>query len=745
MLHQVFDPLGFTIPYIILGRRILQLAFARSHSNDWDSPIPEDLRRQWLGWLNDLGKLEEISIPRCYHIEGEVPERYEVHTFSDASNVGLGAASYLRFFKDNSWSVVFLRGKGRLIPLNADWSVARFELQAAVLAAQLHKDVMNALDVKINRAMLWTDSASVLAWITNQERRPKVFVYNRKREILRLTNATQWSYVHTSMNPADLATRGISPKKASCDSMWLVGPPFLYNRDEEWPTWNVIQPDPSNLELVPETSITAVLQTLCCIEEETEVINTTYTSQQPLLQDRLMGLLWKFSKFDKLIRVFAWLRRLSIRNKPDTLSIAEIDAARLTVIQLAQQEYFSAQVILNIKKKGFQYALDKCANKDLHHKLVDLCKLTPFVDEANILRVGGRLQNSPLPPEMIHPIVLPKRHHVTRLLIEEVHNIHRHFGGPNYVFSNLVSKYWVTSSTIKFYLDRCLPCLHIQAKTQNQIMAPLPATRVSVGKRPFEASGVDYFGPVLVKVKRSMVKRWIALFTCLSTRAVHLEVVFTLKTSSFLKAFFRFRNTRCNAVKVLHSDNATTFHGADNELKEALKKLESEGFKERLQVQGVDWVFNPPLASHQGGAWERLIRSVRKVLLAIPALQQTTPCDESLLTYLKEAEAVINNRPLTKTSGDPHDLPAITPAMILNGSLSPAAPVDRFHTSDQINDDWRYTQIAADQFWYRFVKEYLITLQPRRKWLQTSPNMKINDIVLVKDERHNYRPNYPKA
>ena len=748
MLHQVFDPLGITIPFIIAGRRILQAAFARTTSDDWDSPIPEDLRKQWNAWLTDLVKLEDLYIPRCYHLQGDRPLQYEVHTFSDASEVGLGCASYLRFWKADRWGMTLIRGRGRLIPLNVSWSMPRYELQAAVMAAELHKDVLKALEIPISKSLLWTDSATVLSWLTNTARRPKVFVYNRRRDILRDTDAVQWKCVHTQMNPADLATRGISPQKASVDSMWLTGPPFLLTPDNEWPEWKASAVNKQDLELVPESSVCSVLQTLCCIEsEETAVdaISTPATLKSIPLDERIYGLLWKFSSLQKLLRVVAWLRRLSSKCKPPTLTFSELEASQLCVLRLAQAQYFSPQAIKNMQLYGYHKAVEKCPQKDVKNRLMDLLKLAPYVDETGLLRVGGRLQNSSLPEHMIHPIVLPRRHQVTRLIIEEIHDKNHHFGGPSFVLNHLVQRFWIQLSTVKFYLDRCLPCIHIRAQTGSQVMAPLPAARVTVGKHPFDSTGVDYFGPVLVKVKRSSVKRWIALFTCLSIRAIHLEVVHTLETSSFLQAFFRFRSARGNTVKTLYSDNATTFHGADNDLKQAIKILESNGFGERLRTQGVEWTFNPPLASHQGGAWERLIRSVRKVLLGIPALQLTTPTDETLLTYIKEAEAIVNNRPLTKTSGDINDLPAITPLMILTGSLGAAAPVDQFHNSDQLRNDWRYTQIAADQFWERFVKEYLVNLQPRAKWHQSSRNLQINDIVLVKESRVNYRPNYPKA
>ena len=739
MLHKTFDPLGIVLPYIVQGRRIMQDAFTQSGTLDWDAELPSDLNKRWKKWVKQLQCLDGIRIPRCYHGSGARPTKYELHTFADSSDAGLGMVSYLRYFKDDKWSCSYVRGKARLIRKGVQWPVARHELDAAVLGVGLHQTIIKALSMDMDKTVLWSDSATVLSWIKNTERRPKVFVYNRRKDILRLSAPTQWKYVHTTVNPADLITRGIPPKKASADSLWIKGPDFLFLPDEEWPVWKVPQVNIHDLELVPQSVV-------CALHGVTEEPRKTPPKAVLSPQDKVFQLLWKYSDLSKLQKVLAWLRRLSTKNTDPTLSVAELDSALLEAIRLSQLQYYSPAVIKRIQEKGFKFALDNCQNKELKVILKGLANLAPFIDDSGLLRVGGRLQNSTLPADQIHPIILPKRHHVTSLLIENVHCKNKHFGGVSFTLNCLRSQYWVTSSTVKFYLNKCLACIRIRAKTGTQMMAPLPADRAPTSGHPFQATGVDYFGPVLVKVKRSQVKRWVALFTCLATRAVHLEVVFSLHTSSFLQAFIRFKCSRGNVTKTLYSDNATTFHGADAELKRALERLEEEGFARDLRSHGVDWNFNAPLASHQGGIWERLIRSVRKVLLGVPALQNSTPTDESLLTYLKEAESIINHRPLTSTSsGDPEDLPAITPAMILIGVLAPSTPMDVFHSADQLRSDWRYTQIAAEQFWSRFVKEYLSNLQPRAKWYDSCANFKVGDVVLVKEIRFNHRPNYPKA
>ena len=124
------------------------------------------------------------------------------------------------------------------------------------MASELDYAVCNALTLPVKKTYLWTDSATVLSWITNTSRRTKVFVYNQRRTISRYTDPTQWGYVHTQCNPADLGTRILSPKKASSDCLWLTGPDYLCLPREVWPTWNIPQANSEDLKLIIPDGIT---------------------------------------------------------------------------------------------------------------------------------------------------------------------------------------------------------------------------------------------------------------------------------------------------------------------------------------------------------------------------------------------------------------------------------------------------------------------------------------------------------
>ena len=214
------------------------------------------------------------------------------------------------------------------------------------------------------------------------------------------------------------------------------------------------------------------------------------------------------------------------------------------------------------------------------------------------------------------------------------------------------------------------------------------------------------------------------------TRHVHIEVTHSLDTSSFLNALRRFIARRGNPLKV-RSDNGTNFVSGEKEIRLAIKKWNHQQINEFLLQRDVQWIFNPPGGSHHGGVWERCIRSVRRLLAAI--LREQTLDDESLPTLMCEIESTI--RPLTNVSNDPRDLEAITPSHLLLLRSGPGLPPGNFRMEDCYSRRrWRQVQYLADQFWQRWIREYLPLLQKRQKWNRSRRNFASGDIVLVVNE-----------
>ncbi len=221
------------------------------------------------------------------------------------------------------------------------------------------------------------------------------------------------------------------------------------------------------------------------------------------------------------------------------------------------------------------------------------------------------------------------------------------------------------------------------------------------------------------------------IFTCMTSRAVHLEVAHSLTTDSCINAIRRFMCPH-GQVSNLRSDNGTNFVGAERELREALRNLDHSKIQSALARRGIEWTFNPPAGSHHGGAWEQIIRLIRKVLYSI--LKQQNVDDESFCTVLCEVEAILNNRPITKLSDDPNDLETLTPNHILLLKVKPLLPAGLFNENDlYIKRRWRQVQCLSDLFWKRWVREYLPLLQERQKWTKPRKNFTVNDIVIIMD------------
>lgn len=369
----------------------------------------------------------------------------------------------------------------------------------------------------------------------------------------------------------------------------------------------------------------------------------------------------------------------------------------------------------------------ECVKRTSH-----LYKLNPIL-ENGLIKVGGRLSRAAMPVEAKHPVILAKDLHISSLILSHIHQATGH-GGRNHMLSHLRQKYWIPGAcaAIRKVLTRCITCRRLSATPGHQKMADLPHSRITPDEPPFSRVGLDCFGPFEVKRGRALVKRYGLIFTCLAIRAIHLEVLSSLDTDSFINGLRRFIARRGQVLEI-RSDNGTNFVGAERELREAMNKWNHNYINNMLLQKGVKWVFNTPAASHHGGAWERLIRSVRKVLNSVLKTQSLD--DEGLMTVFCEAEAIINSRPITKASTDPNDLEALTPNHLLLLKSQPSLPPGLFEKADvYTRRRWRQVQYMSNLFWKRWVKEYLPGLQERQKWNRAQRNFMPGDVVLLVDE-----------
>ena len=332
----------------------------------------------------------------------------------------------------------------------------------------------------------------------------------------------------------------------------------------------------------------------------------------------------------------------------------------------------------------------------------------PFLSEDDeLIRVGGRIQMADIPFKEKHPIILPKRSKITEAIIRHAHHQVEH-GGRNATLHRLrADGLWIIngSSLVRYTIAKCVKCGVLRRKTEVQLMVNLPQDRVQQAP-PFTSVGVDMFGPFIVKERRSELKRYGIIFTCLNSRAVHLESVSTMDTDSFILSLRRFIARR-GLVRLVRCDNGTNFVGARNELQRCLHEMDDKRVKNFLLKENsefISWKHNPPLSSNFGGVWERLIRSTRAILESLLRTHGRSLNDESFRTLLTEVKGIINSRPLTVDCLNDENSPLpLSPINLLTMKSHVIMPPPGNFQSAAVYSRrrWRRVQHLANEFWTR--------------------------------------------
>ncbi|XP_038055961.1 uncharacterized protein LOC119727951 [Patiria miniata] len=744
-ISSVYDPLGFVSPVLLVGKQILQ-ELCRNQA-EWDDPLPESLRPTWERWRSDLALLENFKMRRCFLPEnfGRV-ESVEIHHFSDASTTGYAQCSYLRLTDDQRRvHCSLIMGKCRVCPLKPV-SVPRLELTAAVVSVRVSALLQKELEYENVYEVFWTDSRVVLGYIANDARRFHVFVANRVQRIRDHTKPSQWRHVATDVNPADDGSRGLGVEELMNKSRWLVGPNFLW--EEQVP----ITLEASSPTISPEDPEVKKVKSLA-----------TQTAKQTFELERLE----RFSEWHQAKRAIATclkfkslLMKRSIKKpQPNSIQALRKDAiplykpvmvedmcqAELEILRLVQKEAFAEEIkiLQSFKVNSDNPSRSKVRERNKVMKTKScLYKLDPFLDADNILRVGGRIRRAGFPSNFKHPAVLPRKHHITELIIRHCHQQTQHQGRGMTVNQIRMNGFWIIgcSSAVSYYISKCVRCRKLFGQVQEQKMADLPEDRLEPAP-PFTNCGVDFFGPWYIKEGRKELKRYGVLFTCMATRAIHIETAASLSSDSFINAVRRFISIR-GPIRQLRSDRGTNFIGAESELKEAVAEMDHSSARQFLLKEGCDYShyevkMKAPSASHTGGAWERQIRSVRRVLGPLMHQAGSQLDDESLRTLMCEAAAIVNSRPLTVDNlNDPTSLAPLTPNHLLTmKSTIILPPPGRFQRTDIYSRKrWRRVQYMTNEFWSRWRKEFIQNLQLRQKWIRPQDDLHIGDIVIIKDE-----------
>ncbi|GFX69208.1 uncharacterized protein TNCV_3563841 [Trichonephila clavipes] len=451
--------------------------------------------------------------------------RIIIHGFADASRAAYDAVLYAQSISEEDVPTRLLCSKSRVAPVKPV-TIPRLELCACVLLSQLLEKVLHSLTLPIQQIMLWTDSNIVLAWIQRSPEQLKTFIGNRIKIIQRLTQNCQWNHVSSNENLADLISRGLNASDISSNQLWWHGPDFL--REE-------LEANPIDFERI--------------------------TSDSDYLKELKPEMFLHNSR------------------NPNVKRSGQLDYSKVNEAELC--------LIKNLQASAFQEEIEFLAKSSCNSKKGKLFSLNPFLDGNQILRVGGRLQNSNLTYS------------------------------PQVLLYCTKQRFWPLRgrSIASKIVHKCVVCFKNKPIVANQLMGSLPRERVNPSF-PFLHTGIDYCGPFFIRYKHqrkgTYQKIYVAIFVCLASKAVHLEIVSDLTTDAFLATLKRFvaRRGKCATIS---SDNAKNFVGANRELKRLhnLLKFPEEKLSSYLSSEGISWNFMPPRTPNFGGLWEAGVKSFK--------------------------------------------------------------------------------------------------------------------------------------
>ncbi|XP_015604454.1 uncharacterized protein LOC107272139 [Cephus cinctus] len=462
-----------------------------------------------------------------------------------------------------------------------------------------------------------------------------------------MTSINEWNHVGTKENPADLLSRGVTPNDLKGSELWWNGPRWLQDDDKTQ----------SEIQKVDENEIYEVIKPVL-------IAMPIQNGIDPFA---------KFSMFNKLVRVVARCIRFARACKQESeqklsgpLSSEELEHARKCIIKKEQRSAFFKE--LGALREGGEIS-----------KKSRLKSINPFISDDGLLRVGGRLQNSHLQHDAKHLIVLPHRSRFTDLIIEHEHRRILH-AGVGATLAAVRQSYWPprARSTIKRIIHKCVICFKSRPRISEQIMGNLPIHRV-IPSKPFSSTGVDFCGPLYVRDgKRRNSKRikvYVAVFVCMATKAVHLEVVSDMTTETFLNAFKCFIGRQGKPADVF-SDNGTNFVGANRELEELRVLFAQEEHRSKIidnnAMDRIRWHFIPSRAPHFGGLWKAAVKSFKTQFYKVASDASLTFEEASTLAI--QIEAILNSRPMTAMSSNPNDMSYLTAGHFLIGSAITSYP-----------------------------------------------------------------------
>ncbi|MCG7879158.1 MAG: reverse transcriptase domain-containing protein [Candidatus Thiodiazotropha endolucinida] len=727
----VFDPLGLFSPIILKGKLLLQSLWIKHLQ--WDDDLVEEDVKIWLPIKNDLITVSDYEISRQVTTNKQDGIASFLVCFCDASSKAYATTIYLVQHSKRERKSELMLTKTRLAPTTST-TIPRLELMAVLIGVRSVEFVRKQIAALVDCTYLFTDSQCTLKWIVSTKQL-SVFVKNRVQEIKSYKDI-EFHYVDTKSNPADIASRGSTMQKLANNALWWHGPEWLKKPLNEWPL-----EDGTNLteekvkkEFESEIKHERKIDVKSLLSGEIrEGEKRCFPISAPFEIDSR-----QYSSVIKLFRVTATAMRFIKRLKGETFTTEHLTKDE---VEKVEQMW-----VLHIQRMNFEDVFHSITSRKRNNLQT---QLGVYVDDDGILRCKGRLEYSSLTEAARHPILLPNKGKLTHLIIESVHKQLLH-SGVSQTLSKLRYRFWVPKgrATVRKVINNCLVCRRTEGGPYKMPpMAQLPPGRVSKST-PFSQTGLDYMGPLYIKEENQTKKVWVCLFTCMVTRAVHIEMVADMSTNAFLNCFRRFIASRGTPNEIV-CDNAMHFKLA-SETTELIWRdiIRCDEVQSYSSSQRIKWTFIVELAPWMGGFYERLVGLIKRSLRK--AIGRKLLDSDKLNTVLKEAEATVNSRPLVYVGDDINSTVVITPGHFICLNPNTGIPQTEIHDKDPdfkpkessaevLLRIWKKGQKLLDSFWNIWLHEYLTSLRERTQMklksgkLQSKVSCRIGDIVLIKD------------
>ena len=711
---SVFDPLGMLGPVMLKPklfiRKLHDLKF------DWDEKLQKPLLNEWNGLATSFNELRNLSFTREAY-NGEEP--LELFIFCDASKEAYGCAIFA--IQNDASNLIF--SKTKLAP-KFQRTLPSLELLAVYLGLQNVITLVSDQNFKatVNKITFVTDSLVALSWLINGRAQKKnVFVNNRlsdiskfKDQISSVTSNIFFRYVPSSHNVADVLTRGTCASRFAREwDTWIKGPNWMLS-EVDWPSGNLgclpSKPASCRGEDWPKVTDQGLVLSQICFGQDSIVDFRRFSSYTKLFNSTLC--------FFKAVNLF----------KKQTVSDCELKSKVFKfLIKEMQNECFPDE------KNFFQ---NSCSGKVT--KLIR--KFNLFVDSSGIIRAKCRLENSSsVSYENNNPILLGN-HHFSTLLIKKFHFKIMHLGLESTLTKLRSSGYLLLNArnSVSRFLKSCIVCNKYNCRSGASNFAPsLPSCRTNYIK-PFSSVGIDYTGHFFVREDEEKKKVYILLFTCLMTRAVHLELLRDLETQSFIFSFLRFIN-RYGLPREVYSDNAKTFLSGSAILSNIIL---SSPFLKTFSTENIKFKNIPIYSPWFGGCWERLMRTVKSCIYK--TIQRNIISFECFNTLLSDIQQAVNSRPLFYKSDKDLNVEVITPNLFLqpHESLDSSVLIDEKSMEDfeleEVKNDLISSLEVRDIFVNKFNKlwfnKYLFSLKHpfQNKKTDFSSKFMPGKIVLLK-------------